>query len=67
MADEWFVRVHDKEYGPVDLDTLREWQREGHLIAENDLREAGRISGSRRASSRSSLKPLPPPQRASRS
>ena len=40
MADEWFVRVQGKDYGPVDLDTLREWKREGRLIADNEVREA---------------------------
>ncbi len=38
MDDEWFVRVQGKEYGPVDLETLREWKREGRLIADNELR-----------------------------
>lgn len=38
--DEWFVRVQGKEYGPVDFDMLREWKREGRLIAENELRRA---------------------------
>ncbi len=41
MSDEWFVRVHGKDYGPVDLDTLREWRAEGRLIPENELRNAG--------------------------
>lgn len=40
MADEWFVRVQGKEYGPVDVETLREWKQEGRLIADNDLRNA---------------------------
>lgn len=40
MADEWFVRVLGKEYGPVDLGTLREWRAEGRLIPENELRTA---------------------------
>jgi hypothetical protein len=40
MAEQWFVRVEGKEYGPVDIDTLREWKNEGRLIAENDLRNA---------------------------
>jgi hypothetical protein len=40
MPDEWFVRVHDKEYGPVDLDELLEWKAEGRLIAENPVRRA---------------------------
>src|SRR4051812_43160200 len=38
--NEWFVRVQGKEYGPVDLETLHEWKREGRLIADNDLRKA---------------------------
>jgi hypothetical protein len=38
--DEWFVRVEGKEYGPVDLETLREWKQEGRLIADNELRNA---------------------------
>lgn len=42
--DEWFVRVQGKEYGPVDLDTLREWKQEGRLIAENELRSASQQS-----------------------
>lgn len=40
MPDEWFLRVQGKEYGPVDLDTLREWRLDGRLIADNDLRPA---------------------------
>jgi uncharacterized protein DUF4339 len=40
LDDEWFVRVQGKEYGPVDLETLREWKREGRLIADNELRNA---------------------------
>ncbi len=38
MADEWFVRVQGKTYGPVDAATLREWRREGRLIPENEIR-----------------------------
>jgi hypothetical protein len=38
MAEEWFVRVQGKEYGPVSSDTLREWKGEGRLIRENELR-----------------------------
>jgi len=29
MPDEWMVRVEGREYGPVDLETLREWKNEG--------------------------------------
>lgn len=38
MSDQWFVRVQGKEYGPVDLDTLREWQTDGRVIPQNEVR-----------------------------
>lgn len=41
MSDQWIVRVQEKEYGPVDLDELREWKREGRLIRDNEIREPG--------------------------
>ena len=41
MADEWMVRVQGKEYGPVDVETLREWQSEGRLIGTNEVRRPG--------------------------
>jgi uncharacterized protein DUF4339 len=41
QTDAWIVRVQGKEYGPVDLDELREWKREGRLIRENEIREPG--------------------------
>jgi hypothetical protein len=44
LEDEWFVRVQGKEYGPVDLETLREWKQEGRLIADNELRNAANAS-----------------------
>src|SRR5437879_10946800 len=31
MTDEWIVRVQGKEYGPVDIDTMRPWKMEGRL------------------------------------
>jgi hypothetical protein len=39
MADEWIIRVDGKEYGPVDLTTLREWKAEGRVLAVNDARQ----------------------------
>ena len=42
MPEEWFVRVHDKEYGPVDLDDSQEWQGDGRVIATNELRRSER-------------------------
>jgi hypothetical protein len=41
MSDQWMVRVEDHEYGPVDLETLREWKNEGRLIGTNELRRIG--------------------------
>ncbi len=40
MTEEWIVRVQGKEYGPTDIDTLREWKREGRLLPENEARPA---------------------------
>jgi hypothetical protein len=40
MADQWIIRVQDKDYGPADLHTLREWKREGRVIAQNPARHA---------------------------
>src|SRR5256714_4372793 len=40
MPDEWMVRVEDREYGPVDTDTLLEWKNEGRLIPTNEIRRA---------------------------
>ena len=41
MAEEWIVRVQGKEYGPANIDTLREWKREGRLLPENEARTTG--------------------------
>jgi hypothetical protein len=41
VAEEWIVRVEGQEYGPVDIDALREWRREGRLIPANELRAVG--------------------------
>jgi hypothetical protein len=41
MGEEWIVRVEGHEYGPVDLDTLREWRIEGRLIPANFVRREG--------------------------
>jgi hypothetical protein len=39
MPEEWIVRVQDKEYGPVDLETLRDWKQEGRLLPSNEVRQ----------------------------
>jgi GYF domain 2 len=41
MTEEWIVRVQGKEYGPADIETLREWKMEGRLLPENEARNAG--------------------------
>ncbi|MGE5213276.1 MAG: DUF4339 domain-containing protein [Nitrospirota bacterium] len=38
--EEWIVRVQGREYGPVNIDTLREWKAEGRLLAANEARRA---------------------------
>src|SRR4030095_9409473 len=38
MADQWLIRVRDKEYGPADIDTLRQWKAEGRLLSGNEAR-----------------------------
>lgn len=40
MSDHWFIRVDGKEYGPADLDTLREWKAEGRVLPSNEVRPA---------------------------
>ena len=40
MTDEWIVRVQGKEYGPANIDTLREWKAEGRLLPANEARRA---------------------------
>jgi hypothetical protein len=38
MTEEWIVRVQGREYGPADIETLREWKAEGRLLPVNDAR-----------------------------
>ncbi len=40
MAQQWLIRVQNKEYGPADIETLREWKTEGRLLPENEARRA---------------------------
>lgn len=39
MPDEWFIQVEGREYGPADLDTLREWKADGRVLPANPARE----------------------------
>jgi hypothetical protein len=38
MAAQWIIRVQGKEYGPANIETLREWKTEGRLLPENEAR-----------------------------
>ncbi len=38
MTEEWIVRVQGTEYGPADIETLREWKVEGRLLPANEAR-----------------------------
>jgi GYF domain 2 len=40
MTEEWIVRVQGKEYGPADIETLREWKADGRLLPGNEARRA---------------------------
>ena len=40
MPKEWIMRVQGKEYGPADIETLREWKAEGRLLPGNEARRA---------------------------
>jgi hypothetical protein len=40
MTDEWIVRVQGREYGPANIETLREWKAEGRLLPVNEVRRA---------------------------
>jgi hypothetical protein len=38
VTEEWIVRVAGKEYGPANIDTLREWKAEGRVLPANEAR-----------------------------
>ena len=40
MTDEWIVRVQGAEYGPANIETLREWKAEGRVLPGNEARRA---------------------------
>src|ERR1043166_7431970 len=40
MAEEWLVRVEGKDYGPADLEMLRDWKREGRVLPTNPVRQS---------------------------
>jgi hypothetical protein len=40
MTEEWIVRVQGIEYGPANMETLREWKADGRLLPVNEARPA---------------------------
>ena len=40
VTEEWIVRVDGTEYGPANIDTLREWKAEGRVLPANEARPA---------------------------
>ena len=40
VNDEWIVCVQGTEYGPANIETLREWKAEGRLLSSNEARRA---------------------------
>ena len=40
MTEEWILRVDGREYGPANIDTLREWKAEGRVLPANEARRA---------------------------
>jgi hypothetical protein len=40
VTEEWLVRVDGREYGPANIDTLREWKAEGRVLPGNEARRA---------------------------
>ena len=45
MAEDWIIRVQGKDYGPADLETLREWKADGRVLPANPARLANVDSG----------------------
>jgi hypothetical protein len=40
VTHEWIVRVQGREYGPANMETLRDWKAEGRLLPVNEARRA---------------------------
>jgi hypothetical protein len=40
VTEEWIVRVDGREYGPANINTLREWKAEGRVLPANEARRA---------------------------
>src|SRR5205085_11958336 len=38
MPEQWIIQVEGREYGPADIDTLREWKADGRVLPANPAR-----------------------------
>ncbi|HXQ02972.1 MAG TPA: hypothetical protein VN801_08390 [Candidatus Udaeobacter sp.] len=38
VTEEWILRVDGSEYGPANIETLREWKAEGRVLPANEAR-----------------------------
>ena len=47
VTEEWIVRVQGTEYGPANIETLREWKAEGRLLPPMKRAERMSIFGQR--------------------
>ena len=65
MADQWMIRVQGKEYGPADLDTLREWKADGRVLPENPARRNNSEHWQTAAQIRGLFEVEPPPVQTS--
>lgn len=55
MAEQWIIQVEGKEYGPADLDTLREWKADGRVLAGNPARQVDVDSAAAAGSAKDAL------------
>jgi hypothetical protein len=39
VTEEWIVRVQGSDYGPANIETLREWKADGRLLPTNEARQ----------------------------
>ncbi len=60
MPEQWIIQVEGKEYGPADLDTLREWKVDGRVLPANPARPVD-IDAWRTAAEIPGLFPVEPP------
>jgi len=40
MAEQWIIQVDGKDYGPADVETLRDWKTDGRVLPSNPARRS---------------------------